>query len=398
MLPKPEPSFPHSHAGEAINTPAQEKRTGAHEIQGVLPLAIANISSQTVSNFPEQIKDSWVIVEVKQTLPMAVAPSATVNILQQPEPHDEASSEAGGEVAAADDATRIAQTRNQNPTKPNSKQQQQYSPEGNTSSESSKKRKRALTKLKDLAAKSQTNEASCHQELDQLQPPNSHHELDHEHPSRSHHGLDHDSSRSHSHELDPRGPARSRRHDYRDISRGKEKVPISLSIDASGSNNNEPPDLPPDFFYINASVIYQSAHVGISMARIGEDDRCSGCIGNCLDNQVPCECARLTDGEYAYTVEGCLYPHFLKQEIERKKNLNLLSYCQPGACPVERTNDEVCKGHVQRRFIKECWEKCGCSMGCGNRTVQRGIAHRLQVTDFPKFSMHDSCKTFRLNS
>ncbi|KAL3682884.1 hypothetical protein R1sor_000906 [Riccia sorocarpa] len=30
-------------------------------------------------------------------------------------------------------------------------------------------------------------------------------------------------------------------------------------------------------------------------------------------------------------------------------------------------------------FIKECWHKCGCSMGCGNRFIQRGITHKLQI-------------------
>ncbi|KAL6577210.1 Histone-lysine N-methyltransferase suvr4 [Orobanche minor] len=38
-----------------------------------------------------------------------------------------------------------------------------------------------------------------------------------------------------------------------------------------------------------------------------------------------------------------------------------------------------CKGHVNRRFIKECWYKCGCGMNCGNRVVQRGITAKLQV-------------------
>ena len=158
-----------------------------------------------------------------------------------------------------------------------------------------------------------------------------------------------------------------------DISRGKEKVPVSLSADPNGKN------LPQDFFYIKASVVFDSAHVGISLARVGEDDRCSSCAGNCLDNRTPCECTRLTDGEYAYTVEGYLYPYFLKQAMERKVNLTTLAYCQPGACPVERTNDEPCKGHIQRRFIKECWEKCGCTANCGNRIVQRGLARRLEV-------------------
>jgi len=216
---------------------------------------------------------------------------------------------------------------------------QKRSSERQASTESSKKRKRTLIKLKDLGEEqSRINNEPENPDLDRPVPS---------------------------------------RHEQLDISRGKEKVPISLCRDPDGTKH-----LPEGFFYINASVVYQNAHVGISMARIGEDDRCSGCMGNCLDNRVPCECTRLTDGEYAYTVEGYLYPHFLKQEMERKRDLTLLSYCQPGACPMERTNDEVCKGHVQRRFIKECWEKCGCTQLCGNRIVQRGVVHRLQVRFF----------------
>lgn len=168
------------------------------------------------------------------------------------------------------------------------------------------------------------------------------------------------------------GEKRKQRYDREDISRGKEKVPISLSAPYGE-------ELPREFYYINASVVFQSAHVGISMARIGEDDRCSGCVGNCLDNRTPCECARMTNGEFAYTVERYLYPHFLDQELKRKGDMKYLSFCQPGPCPIERTNDEPCKGHIQRRFIKECWEKCGCTQLCGNRIVQRGIAHKLQV-------------------
>ncbi|RYQ90983.1 hypothetical protein Ahy_B09g096880 isoform D [Arachis hypogaea] len=40
---------------------------------------------------------------------------------------------------------------------------------------------------------------------------------------------------------------------------------------------------------------------------------------------------------------------------------------------------EECKGHLVRKFIKECWRKCGCDMQCGNRVVQRGLRCKLQV-------------------
>lgn len=286
-------------------------KAGAHGTpQGILPLA--NVSSLAELNV--QSNNAILVTTADEAL---ASPAITQS------QHEEASSEVAWN------------TKDTEMTTPNEGQKRSF--ERQTSTESSKKRKRTLIKLKDLG----------------------------EEQSRINNGPENDP------ELDRPVPSR---HSHLDISRGKEKVPISLCRDPDGTKH-----LPEDFFYINASVVYQSAHVGISMARIGEDDRCSGCAGNCLDNRVPCECTRLTDGEYAYTVEGCLYPHFLKQEMERKRDLTLLSYCQPGACPMERTTDEVCKGHVQRRFIKECWEKCGCTQLCGNRIVQRGVVHRLQV-------------------
>ncbi|OAY83639.1 Histone-lysine N-methyltransferase SUVR4, partial [Ananas comosus] len=46
-----------------------------------------------------------------------------------------------------------------------------------------------------------------------------------------------------------------------------------------------------------------------------------------------------------------------------------LFYCKD--CPLERAKNEVrpdpCKGHPMRKFIKECWSKCGCNKQCGNR-------------------------------
>ncbi len=39
-----------------------------------------------------------------------------------------------------------------------------------------------------------------------------------------------------------------------------------------------------------------------------------------------------------------------------------------------------CKGHIARRFVKECLHKCGCNIRCGNRVVQRGIRARLEVS------------------
>ncbi|KAE8671372.1 Histone-lysine N-methyltransferase SUVR4 [Hibiscus syriacus] len=47
-------------------------------------------------------------------------------------------------------------------------------------------------------------------------------------------------------------------------------------------------------------------------------------------------------------------------------------------------NYRACKGHLMRKFIKECWDKCGCSKRCGNRVVQRGITASLQVFSTPE--------------
>jgi len=155
-----------------------------------------------------------------------------------------------------------------------------------------------------------------------------------------------------------------------DITKGQENVKISL-VDEHGNRN------PPKFFYIPKNIIYQKAIVNIALARISDEDCCSSCSGDCLSSPVPCACARTTHGEFAYTQQGILKEEFLRDCITG----NRLVYCQD--CPIERAKNEskpeTCKGHSVRRFIKECWSKCGCNMQCGNRVVQRGITRQLQV-------------------
>ncbi|KAL8099349.1 histone-lysine N-methyltransferase SUVR4-like isoform X1 [Apium graveolens] len=161
-----------------------------------------------------------------------------------------------------------------------------------------------------------------------------------------------------------------------DISNGTEKVKIPL-VDDFG---NEPV---PEFTYIPQNTIYQNAYVHVSLARIADDDCCLSCSGNCLLSQVPCACARDTGGEYAYTKQGLLKEEFLTLYISMslEPHKHYLFKCQD--CPLERARNsckpEPCKGHLVRKFIKECWRKCGCSMLCGNRVVQRGITRKLQV-------------------
>ncbi|KAF9604856.1 hypothetical protein IFM89_010531 [Coptis chinensis] len=161
-------------------------------------------------------------------------------------------------------------------------------------------------------------------------------------------------------------------HDVYDISKGEERVSISLVNEVSSEL------YPPSFFYIPRNLSYQSAYVNVSLARIGDEDCCSNCFGNCLSSSIPCACARETGGEFAYTVEGLVKEKFLDECISmyRDPRPERHYYCKK--CPLERFNDP-CKGHLVRKFIKECWSKCGCSKRCGNRVVQRGIACSLQV-------------------
>ncbi|PIN16729.1 Histone-lysine N-methyltransferase [Handroanthus impetiginosus] len=149
-------------------------------------------------------------------------------------------------------------------------------------------------------------------------------------------------------------------HKVNDITNGTERVKISL-MDEIGNE-----DLP--------NYIY---------SRIADEDCCSGCIGDCLSSSIPCACARDTGGEFAYTPEGLLNEKFLSSCISMNQSPRKehFFYCQD--CPLERAKNVnkpgKCKGHVLRKFIKECWRKCGCNMQCGNRVVQRGITTKLQV-------------------
>ncbi|RAL38347.1 hypothetical protein DM860_002325 [Cuscuta australis] len=162
-----------------------------------------------------------------------------------------------------------------------------------------------------------------------------------------------------------------------DISKGEEEVKISLV-------NEFNHERPPAFVYIPKNVVFQEARIRFLLARISDDDCCSGCIGECLALKIPCACAGETTGEFAYTRQNLLKDNFLENFVsmnrEPKKHPHV--YCQD--CPLERSNGSErlsgkCKGHLVRKFIKECWHKCGCSKNCGNRVVQRGISVNLQV-------------------
>lgn len=166
-------------------------------------------------------------------------------------------------------------------------------------------------------------------------------------------------------------------HDVTDISKGEERIRISV-VNEFGSDT-----CPPSFYYIPRNIVFQNAYVNISIARVGDEDCCADCSGNCLSASLPCACARATGGDFVYTPEGLVKTTF----IDECTSANLfpekhhMFYCR--TCPLERSKNKAlpdpCKGHLVRKFIKECWSKCGCGMQCGNRIIQRGITCRLQV-------------------
>lgn len=168
-------------------------------------------------------------------------------------------------------------------------------------------------------------------------------------------------------------------YDVADLANGQERIAISLVNEV----NDERPS---SFHYIPRNVVFQNAYVNFSLARIGENC-CSTCSGDCLSAPIPCACAHESGGEYAYTSEGLVKEDILKESVSmnRDPENHCQFYCSD--CPLERSKEgvvEKCQGHLMRRFIKECWWKCGCDNQCGNRVVQRGINRKLQVFMTPE--------------
>jgi len=111
--------------------------------------------------------------------------------------------------------------------------------------------------------------------------------------------------------------------------------------------------------------MYQIANVNISLAWIADEDYCSDCSGDCVSLSVPCACSQETGGgEFAYTSQGLLSEKFLTDCMSMVKEPQHHHYVYCKECPIERTKNETkpepCKGHLVRKFTKECWRKCGC--------------------------------------
>lgn len=164
--------------------------------------------------------------------------------------------------------------------------------------------------------------------------------------------------------------------DVIDIAKGLEKVVITIMNEI----NDEPS---PSFFYIPQNAVFQNAYLNFSLARMGDNHCCGTCSGDCLLLSTPCACAHETGGEFAYTTDGLVKEDFLNEciSMNRDPKKHCQFFCKE--CVLERSKSEdviePCKGHLVRKFIKECWWKCGCDKLCGNRVVQRGISRNLQV-------------------
>lgn len=164
-------------------------------------------------------------------------------------------------------------------------------------------------------------------------------------------------------------------HSVFDIANGRESVIIPLVNEVND-------ELPPPFYYMSQNAPFQHARMNLTLAGIGDNNCCAKCAGDCLLSSTPCAC-KLGRGKFAYNADGFVREELLKLcvSLARSATKLHLSFCNE--CPLERAKCEViiepCKGHVKKRFIKECWWKCGCDRLCGNRVVQRGISQSLQV-------------------
>ncbi|KAK9756851.1 hypothetical protein RND81_01G124900 [Saponaria officinalis] len=168
--------------------------------------------------------------------------------------------------------------------------------------------------------------------------------------------------------------------DTSDITMGRETVIVSLErINC---------EFLPTFRYISQNAVSDNADLKLSLAQVGDQDCCLSCHADCLSASSPCNCSQRNGGVLPYTADSLVREEFLDEcvSIVRNPQKHDLMYCKE--CPLERLKNEdmldPCKGHLKRKFIKECYTKCGCSQYCGNRVVQRGLRYNLQVFRTPE--------------
>ncbi len=160
-----------------------------------------------------------------------------------------------------------------------------------------------------------------------------------------------------------------------DLSKGLEPVPVRVAeCDVS--------DISP-FRYMPTNMVHGKAIVPCSLQSIGAGEFCGCGKGDCLNADIPCECAKETGGQFAYGANGLLRDMYLQQGISDA------TYCKEGeGCFCSSIMDisggsgsrgTSCPGHVARTFIQECNVKCGCHSKCGNRIVQQGMRYSLEV-------------------
>ncbi|XP_073265018.1 histone-lysine N-methyltransferase SUVR4-like [Populus alba] len=98
---------------------------------------------------------------------------------------------------------------------------------------------------------------------------------------------------------------------------------------------------------------------------------------------LSCTCAAETGGDFVYTLEELLNEEFLDEAIAvssdpQRKHF----YCEICSLQNDRQQNlgkiKRSKGHLTRKFVKECWSECGCNKKCGNRVFRRGIQVALQ--------------------